>query len=125
MAVGDKTTIVRPFAGSARRFCLRPEQIDLLETKYGSGPLELVGTFVGRRWRLCVVRDVLQLGLIGAGVSESEATIAVREGIVGPLQLCAMLAMEVLFAAIVGETDTESAMAEALSSIASGGQELN
>lgn len=82
MAISDPTVLVVEIDGKARRFRLRNGEIERFENQYAPfGIFELFDQLFGRGSAPQVrhVRDLLALGLVGAGMSDQAADREISE----------------------------------------------
>lgn len=95
--MGGTTQIDLEFAGEMRSFCLKIGQLRELQEKTGVGPLALFNRLISGDWEVDDIPQILRLGLIGGGMSSSEALKLIETHInVSPLteymaQACAVI----------------------------------
>lgn len=113
------TRIVRPFAGRDHAFDVAPlGTIEALERACGAGMGEILARLQGEprqvgdiithlpRFHHADIRETVRLGLMGAGMSEPEATALVRDNIDGrPIMPHLVLAVEIIVAYAQGVDD--------------------
>lgn len=101
------TSIVRLWRGQPRKFQLLPNSLLKIEQQYGLGPMQIIGEIGSRSWRLTVVYAVIYHALIGAGGGMEESASEVEKGLTGCLVSHLQLAVDILTAAVIGNSDDE------------------
>lgn len=87
-------------------FALKIAQLEELQEKTDAGPEELFDRLGNGTWRVPDIRETLRLGLIGGGMSSTEAAILVdRYANAGNLVPNKPVAQAVLGAALLGAVD--------------------
>jgi len=94
------------FGDGTYDFQLRIGELRELKDKTGAGPMELYQRIVNQKWHVDDCREILRLGLIGAGMTPLNALDFVRRYVEQrPLFESVSPAMTVLIAAIFGPED--------------------
>lgn len=113
------TRITRPFAGRDHAFDVAPlGTIEALERACNAGMGEILSRLQGDTWREgdkvayqprfrhADIRETIRLGLMGAGMSEPEATALIRDTVDGrPVMPFLVLAVEIVVAYAHGVDD--------------------
>lgn len=85
---------------------LRLGELEALQSKIGLGPEKILERIQNREWFTDEVRQIIRLGLIGGGMSQTEALALINRNIVpGYLLEYIPVAMTILYAALIGVED--------------------
>lgn len=115
--------IKRDFGNGAHGFALRWTQVSELETLAQKGSFQLLSTFAAcgnpardpeaaSAFRQQDLREVIRLGLVGAGMNAVEAIKMVRDYVEGrPIEEVLPLGIEVLSAAMFGSPEYQEKQA--------------
>lgn len=94
------------FGGEERLFRLPIDRLRALQEKTDCGPMELLQRYSAGTWRVDDIREALLQGLIGGGLTSTEATQLVLSHFDGtPLADSVPLAHGIVMAAVVGAED--------------------
>lgn len=112
MSADGSTTINWP--DDERRFRLGLGELRELQDKCDAGPAQIFRALSDQSWRIDYVRETIRLGLIGGGLDPQRALGLVGRYVVpGQLIACAGIAQIILYAALVGDPDTQEGKATA------------
>ena len=94
------------FGGEERLFRLPIDRLRALQEKTDCGPMELVQRYAAGTWRVDDVREAILQGLIGGGLTSTDATQLILSHFDGtPIADSVPLAHGVVMAALVGAED--------------------
>lgn len=102
------------FAGEDRQFRLPIGRLRALQEKTDCGPMELLSRYVSGTWRVDDLREAILQGLIGGGLSQSDATRLVQTNFDDlPLKEFIGIAQAIVGSAVVGAPDERLGETEA------------
>jgi Phage tail tube protein, GTA-gp10 len=113
MSTSGGTTLL--WADGEYHFRLRIKELRELQDKCDAGPAEIMMRLATHRWRVDDILQAIRLGLIGGGMSPTEALVLVSRYVEQrPLAENVVIATEIIAAAVSGDPrEPESKKAEA------------
>lgn len=111
MSTDGGTTLL--WADGEHRFRLRIKELRELQDKCDAGPAEIMMRLASHRWRVDDILQTIRLGLIGGGMTPTEALVLVSRYVEQrPLAENVVIAAEIIAAAVSGDPKEPEAKKE-------------
>ncbi len=110
---GDGSTLIS-WPDEERRYRLGIGELIELQDKCDAGPAQIFNAISNHSWRVQWVRETIRLGLIGGGLDPVRALALTAKYVTpGSLMTCAIMAQQILIAALSGDPNDPVGKAQA------------